>query len=79
MNKENCSLKLVDEIILYYDARSEKTSKRDVCCYVCCICCYLCLSVEEAKYNTTFSEPCNKTGERDSNHAMSVSTDGLKR
>jgi len=24
MNKENCSLKLVDEIILYYDARSKK-------------------------------------------------------
>jgi len=26
MNKENCALKLVDEIILYYDARSKKTS-----------------------------------------------------
>ena len=24
MNKENCALKLVDEIILYYDARSRK-------------------------------------------------------
>ena len=24
MNKENCALKLVDEIILYYDARSTK-------------------------------------------------------
>ena len=24
MNKENCVLKLVDEIIVYYDARSEK-------------------------------------------------------
>ena len=24
MNKENCALKLVDEIILYYDARSIK-------------------------------------------------------
>ena len=24
MNKENCELKLVDEIILYYDARSKK-------------------------------------------------------
>ena len=24
MNKENCVLKLVDEIILYYDARSRK-------------------------------------------------------
>ena len=23
-NKENCTLKLVDEIILYYDARSKK-------------------------------------------------------
>ena len=24
MNKENCALKLVDEINLYYDARSKK-------------------------------------------------------
>ena len=24
MNKENCALKLVDETILYYDARSKK-------------------------------------------------------
>jgi len=24
MNKENCALKLVDEIILYYDAPSKK-------------------------------------------------------
>ena len=24
MNKENCALKLVDEIILYYDARPKK-------------------------------------------------------
>ena len=24
MSKENCALKLVDEIILYYDARSKK-------------------------------------------------------
>ena len=28
MNKENCALKLVDEIILYYDARSKKHKKR---------------------------------------------------
>ena len=27
MNKENCALKLVDEIILYYDARSKKNKK----------------------------------------------------
>ena len=27
MNKENCALKLVDEIILHYDARSKKISK----------------------------------------------------
>ena len=27
MNKENCALKLVDETILYYDARLKKTSK----------------------------------------------------
>ena len=34
MNKENCALKLVDEIILYYDARSEKhqrATKRTYC------------------------------------------------
>ena len=28
MNKENCALKLVDEIILYYDAQSKKHQKR---------------------------------------------------
>ena len=28
MNKENCALKLVDEIILYYDARSKKHKKK---------------------------------------------------
>ena len=28
MNKENCALKLVDEIILYYDARSQKHQKK---------------------------------------------------
>jgi len=27
MNKENCALKLVDEIILFYDARSKKHQK----------------------------------------------------
>jgi len=27
MNKENCALYLVDEIILYYDARSRKYKK----------------------------------------------------
>ena len=27
MNEENCALKLVDEIILYYDARSKKHKK----------------------------------------------------
>ena len=30
MNKENCALKLVNEIILYYDARSKKTSNSTV-------------------------------------------------
>ena len=30
MNKENCALKLVDEIILYYDARSKKHQMTDV-------------------------------------------------
>ena len=28
MNKENCALKLVDEIILYYDARSDTHHKK---------------------------------------------------
>ena len=32
MNKENCTLKLVNEIILYYDARSKKTSN-----YICLV------------------------------------------
>ena len=27
MNKENCALMLVNEIILYYDARSKKQQK----------------------------------------------------
>ena len=27
MNKENCALKLADEIILYYDARTKKQRK----------------------------------------------------
>ena len=31
MNEENCALKLVDEIILYYDARSKKLKKKSVC------------------------------------------------
>ena len=30
MNKENCALKLVDEIILYYDTRSKKTSNSKI-------------------------------------------------
>jgi len=29
MNKENCALELVHEIILYYDARSEKHKKNN--------------------------------------------------
>ena len=31
MNEENCALKLVDEIILYYDARSKKHQNMFVC------------------------------------------------
>ena len=31
MNKENCALKLVDEIILYYDARSKKHQNTVTC------------------------------------------------
>ena len=34
MNKENCALKLVDEIILYYDARSKKQQITHVSEYV---------------------------------------------
>ena len=28
MNKDNCALKLVDEVILYYDAQSKKYQKQ---------------------------------------------------
>ena len=35
MNKENCALNLVDEIILYYDARSNKRQKT---CITYCTC-----------------------------------------
>ena len=38
MNKENCALKLVDEIILYYDARSEKHQIT----IIYCVCNYKC-------------------------------------
>ena len=31
MNKENCALKLVNEIILYYDARSKKHQNNKFC------------------------------------------------
>jgi len=34
MNKENCALKLVDEIILYYDARSKKLQITDSIIYL---------------------------------------------
>ena len=41
MNKENCALKLVNEIILYYDARSKK-HQRTVFCFnaasICTVC-----------------------------------------
>jgi len=30
MKKENCALKLVDEIILYYDARSKKHQNYEI-------------------------------------------------
>ena len=33
MNKENCALKLVDEIILYYDARSKKHQNHSALLY----------------------------------------------
>ena len=33
MNKENCALKLVDEIILCYDARSKKHQSRYSCIF----------------------------------------------
>ena len=31
MNKENCALKLVDEVILYYDARSKNIKLVFIC------------------------------------------------
>ena len=34
MKKENCALKLVDEIILYYDARSKKHQIMTSCVYI---------------------------------------------
>ena len=33
VNKEYCALKLVDEIILYYDARSKKHKKSFYTCF----------------------------------------------
>ena len=54
MNKENCVLKLVDEIILYYDARSKK-HKKNIVTFV-----YISLSrgksvgAREGSYNTAF-------------------------
>ena len=36
MNKENCALKLVDEIILYYDARSKKHQRKLCSLLLCC-------------------------------------------
>ena len=40
MNKENCALKLVDEVILYYYARSKKSqiSKKRNCMSAMCLC-----------------------------------------
>ena len=35
MNKENCALKLVDEIILYYDVRSRKHQNTYDCWSIC--------------------------------------------
>ena len=34
MNKENCALKLGEEIILYYDARSKKHQNIHTCTFV---------------------------------------------
>ena len=31
MNKENCALNLVDELILYYDVRSKKHQNAEIC------------------------------------------------
>ena len=35
MNKKNCALKLVDEVILYYDVRSKKLQKTQTCSTRC--------------------------------------------
>ena len=37
MNKENCALKLVDEIILYYDARSKKHQNKLLRLRISCV------------------------------------------
>ena len=42
MNKENCASKLVDEIILYYDARSKKHHIKKKCSYFSSI--HVCIS-----------------------------------
>ena len=41
MNKENCALKLVDEIILYYDARSKKHQIRTINICIAMECFYI--------------------------------------
>ena len=53
MNKENCALKLVDEIILYYDARSKKHQITSFCSYMKpCACGYV---ISETSNSNTYN------------------------
>ena len=47
MNKENCALKLVDEIVLYYDARLKKHQ--------------IYVNIFHFKFNTNFPATCMYT------------------
>ena len=44
MDKENCALKLVDEIILYCYARSKK-HKKNIKLDIACVVCFIMLSI----------------------------------
>ena len=59
MNKENCALKLVNEIILYYDARSKKHQITVYCVWKCVIVAIFspCISTYSKFKHSTSSPP----------------------
>ena len=59
MNKENCALKLVDEIILYYDARSKKHQMISECLSPCCLNFHISLVYVEHEQNLYVLLNCN--------------------